>query len=152
MILRIRMRQLVNMPIRIGERVNQMKKAKHTYSREFKEKIIEQYYKGEITAAELASQHQLHVDQIYRWKYELNGVRQSERRRELQREGRNPSDVRYILELEQEMSAYKEKVAELLLQVELLKKVQPCPHPLSSNVSGLEKIKRELGLSKRRAK
>jgi len=129
-----------------------MKKEKRSFTREFKDKIIEQFYKGEITAAELATKHQLHVDQIYKWKYELTRVRQNERRRELQKEGRNPSDVRYILELEQEMSAYKEKVAELLMQVELLKKVQPGPHPLSSNVSGLEKIKRELGLSKRRAK
>lgn len=129
-----------------------MKTERRKFTREFKEKIIEQFYKNEITAAELASKHQLHPDQIYRWKYELSTVRHNERRRELQKEGRNPSDVRYILELEQEMSAYKEKVAELLMQVELLKKVQPGPRPLSSNVSGLEKIKRELGLSKRRVK
>lgn len=127
------------------------KNKRREFSWDFKKKIIEEYYSGKITASQLASEHDLHVDTIYKWKYELEGRRKKERQVELRNEGRNPEDIRRIIALEDELSEYKKKVGELSLENDLLKKLHPSLQQTKS-VSGLEKIRKELGVSKGRVK
>lgn len=127
------------------------KKPRRKFSWEFKKKLIEDYYGGKITTAQLASKHDLHVNEIYKWKYELEGRRKKERQVELKQEGRSPEDIRRIMQLEEELSEYKKKVGELSFENDLLKKLHPSLQQAKS-ISGLEKIRKELGLSKGRAK
>ena len=126
-------------------------KKRRQFTPEFKKEILDKYYKGEITAAQLASEYNLLVETIYKWKYEMEGRRPKERAKELQEEGRSPADIRFIMQLEEELSEYKKKVGELSLENELLKKLRGDSQP-TRNVSGLLKIKQELDQLKKRAK
>lgn len=126
-------------------------KKRRMFSEEFKKEVVEKYYKGELTTAQLASEHNLHVDQIYKWKYQAEGRKPKERVRELEAEGRSQADIRHIMQLEEELSAYKKKVGELSLENELLKKLKN-GSPLTRSVSGFIKIKQELDQLKRRVK
>lgn len=121
------------------------------FTLEFKKELLDKYYKGEITPAQLASEHDLHVEQIYKWKYEIEGQRPKKRLKELQAEGRSSDDIRHIMQLEEELSEYKKKVGELSLENELLKKLKTGSQPTRS-VSGFIKIKQELDQLKRRVK
>jgi len=127
------------------------KRIRRYFSLDLKKKLIEQYYKKEITAAQLASEYEIHPECIHRWKYELEHRRKRARIKELENEGRCSEDVRYIMQLEQELESYKKKVGELILANDLLKKVNP-NFQSTRNVSGLEKIKKELAQSRRRVK
>jgi putative transposase len=126
-------------------------KKRRQFSQEFKKEIVDKFYKGELTAAQLASEHKLHPEQIYKWKYESEGRRPKERIQELQDEGRSATDIRYIMQLEEELSEYKKKVGELALENELLKKLKS-GLPTTRSASGFTKIKQELDQLKRRAK
>lgn len=121
------------------------------FSWEFKRRIVDQYSRGELSAAQLASQHNLHPDFIYKWKYELEKQRKKDREAELAGEGRSSEDIRTIMQLEEEIGEYKKKVGELSLENDLLKKLNP-NFQHTKNVSGLERIKRELGRSRRGAR
>lgn len=132
--------------------MTESKSAKPDISMEMREKLVEQYYKREVTAAQLSSEYGVHADLIYKWKYELDKKRKKQRAKELVNEGRSGADVRYIMQLEQELEEYKKKVGELTLANDFLKKFQTLDCPRTSAVSGLEKIRQELGQRKGRVK
>ncbi|MCB9025611.1 MAG: hypothetical protein H6625_04795 [Bdellovibrionaceae bacterium] len=69
--------------------------------------IVDDYYAKKITSAQLASEYSLDVSVIHRWKYELDRRKKTERKDELLSDGRSAEDVKYIMQLEEELSEYK---------------------------------------------
>lgn len=89
-----------------------MGKVRRTFTIEFKQAVVAQLLSGQATFSQLCREHQLAVSVLRRWKMQeetgtLSGA-------SLQKEHH----------LERENRFLKEKLAELYLQVELLKKVQ----------------------------
>lgn len=89
---------------------------------------------------------------VYKWRVQLAEKARGHRIEELESQGHNPSDVRRIMELEEEMAAYKEKLPEAMVHNDILKKLHGPLYPQLKNASSYEEIKRILDQSKRRAK
>ncbi len=106
-----------------------MGKSKRQFSVEFKKQILEEAAKGDATISELAARHDLTVTMICRWRRQL-------RDRELDRSvaeapraivAQEGVDPRYVRELEAKLRAANEKLGELYIVVEDLKKVGLVP-------------------------
>ncbi len=126
------------------------KRKQYKYSTAERQQIVEDYYAKNITSAELASKYSLDVAVIHRWKYELDRQRKTNRKNELLSENRSPEDVKYIMQLEEELLEYKKQLGQAMFENDLLKKAHNSQHKKKS--TGLEAIKKELGLSKGRVK
>ena len=94
---------------------------------EYKRKIVGEYLAGELTAQQIAEREGLHFGQIYRWRVQLENRARRDRLETIQSD--NPQatieQARRILELEEELEDYQKKVAQLTLENDLLKKLQP---------------------------
>jgi transposase-like protein len=129
-----------------------MKKQRQSYDLDYKRRIVQEYLAGKVTAEELAKREGLVRGQIYKWRVQL------ERRDRMARietiaetEGVSIEQARRIRELEEELSATREKLAQAVLEVDLLKKLQP-NSPFASASSGYIDTKRQLARSRGRAK
>lgn len=128
------------------------KKSKAQYDREYKDRIVQEYLRGEISAKDLAERERLDRGQIYNWKIQF-----SERARNTKIEdiadstGLNLDQARQIQELQEELEATQKKVSQLLLENDLLKKIQP-NSPFERKSSGYIETKKILARSKGRAK
>lgn len=129
-----------------------MKKQRQSYDLDYKRRIVQEYLAGKVTAEELAKREGLVRGQIYKWRVQL------ERRDRMARietiaetEGVSIEQARRIRELEEERSATREKLAQAVLEVDLLKKLQP-NSPFASASSGYIDTKRQLARSRGRAK
>lgn len=89
-----------------------MGKIRRTFTLEFKQALAAQILSGQVSASQAAREHQLSMGMIHRWKEQY------------QRGTLDGASTRREHQLERENQFLKEKVAELYLQVELLKKVQ----------------------------
>ncbi len=105
-----------------------------------------------VPAQELARREGLERGQIYKWRVQL------ERRDRLSRieviaetEGVSIEQARRIRELEEELAATQQRLAQTLLECDLLKKLQP-NSPFASASSGYIDTKRLLVRSRGRAK
>lgn len=89
-----------------------MGKIRRSFTLEFKQAVAAQILSGQMTPSQAAREHQLSVTVIQRWKeqYQAGTLEGASGQRESL--------------LARENQLLKEKVAELYLQVELLKKVQ----------------------------
>lgn len=128
-----------------------MKKNRKSYEREYKKRIVSEYLEGKLSAQEIAARERLERFQIYSWKSQLEARGKKDRFTELTESGHNPDDVRRMMELEEELEAYKTKVAELTLMNDLLKKAHPS-FQSEKKSSGFAQLKKEVSQSKRRAK
>ena len=129
-----------------------MKKQRHHYELDYKRRIVQEYLAGVIPAQELARREGLERGQIYKWRVQL------ERRDRLSRietmaetEGVSVEQARRIRELEEELAATQQRLAQTLLECDLLKKLQP-NSPFASASSGYIDTKRLLVRSRGRAK
>jgi transposase-like protein len=129
-----------------------MKKQRHHYALDYKRRIVQEYLAGVIPAQELARREGLERGQIYKWRVQL------ERRDRLSRietiaetEGVSVEQARRIRELEEELAATQQRLAQTLLECDLLKKLQP-NSPFASASSGYIDTKRLLVRSRGRAK
>jgi transposase-like protein len=129
-----------------------MKKQRHHYDLDYKRRIVQEYLAGVIPAQELARREGLERGQIYKWRVQL------ERRDRLSRietiaetEGVSVEQARRIRELEEELAATQQRLAQTLLECDLLKKLQP-NSPFASASSGYIDTKRLLVRSRGRAK
>jgi transposase-like protein len=109
-----------------GEGDAGMKKQRQHHDLDDKRRIVAEYLSGTITADELAKREGLIRGQIYKWRVQL------ERRERLARieaiaetEGVSVEQARKIRELEEELAATQQKLAQTLLENDLLKKLQP---------------------------
>lgn len=127
------------------------KKSRRSYPLEYKQKLVEEYISGAANAQEIAEREGILPGQIYRWKTQLEERAKLDRVGELEREGMSPAEARRVREMEDELEAYKAKVAEQAMAIDLLKKLHPS-FQSERRSSGYAEIKRKLGRSKGRAK
>lgn len=128
-----------------------MKKNRKTFELEYKKRIVSAYLEGKFSAQQIAEREGLERFQIYSWKSQLETRTKKDRFNELTEAGHHPDDVRRMMELEEELEAYKCKVAEQSVIIDLLKKLHP--NLASENVSsGYAELKRQVLRSKGRVK
>ena len=129
-----------------------MKKTRQYHNTEYKRRIVAEYLSGAISAEALAEREELVRGQIYKWRVQLEQRDRHERIAEIaDTEGVSLEQARRIRELEEELAATREKLAQTVLEVDLLKKLQP-NSPFASVTSGYIDTKRQLTRSRGRAK
>lgn len=129
-----------------------MKKTRQYHSIDDKRRIVAEYLSGTISADDLAKREGLVRGQIYKWRVQLENRDRHERVAEIaDTEGVSLEQARKIRELEEELAATREKLAQTLLENDLLKKLQP-NSPFASASSGYIDIKRQLARLRGRAK
>ncbi len=129
-----------------------MKKQRQRHDFDYKRRIVGEYLSGTISADDLAKREGLVRGQIYKWSVQL------ERRERMARidtiaetEGVSIEQARKIRELEEELAATQQRLAQTLLEVDLLKKLQP-NSPFANVSSGYIDTKRQLARRSGRAK
>jgi len=102
------------------------RKTRQQYSNEYKQKIVDEYLRGEITTSALAEREGIERGQIYTWKTQLAEKTRSARIESIaDEEGVTLDQARRIKELEEELEATQKKLAQTILINDLLKKLQP---------------------------
>jgi transposase-like protein len=127
-------------------------KNRSRFTLEQKRAAIDDFESGRRTAAQVAASLGIAQGVIYKWRTMLAEKAKGARVDELESEGHNPEDARRIMQLEIELELYKQKVAELTIREDLLKKLHGPLYPALKNANGLDEIKRILDQSKRRVK
>lgn len=129
-----------------------MKKSRQQYDLDYKRRIVAEYLSGTIPAEDLAKREGLVRGQIYKWRVQL------ERRDRMSRietiaetEGVSIEQARRIRELEEELAATQQKLAQTVLEVELLKKLQPSS-PFARKSSGYIEMRQLLARFRGRAR
>lgn len=102
-----------------------MRKPKRHFSIEYKKQILDEVARGDTPMTEIAAREDLTVTMICRWRRqlrdaELDSAVESAPKAEIPGEGINP---RYVRELEAKLREANEKLGELYIVVEGLKKV-----------------------------
>lgn len=127
------------------------KQSRKKYDLEYKRRIVEEYVSGVKTAAEIAIAEGLETVQIYSWKTQLEQRDRLEKVEALVDGQTSLEQAKKIVELEEELEAYKTKVAEQTMVIDLLKKLQPSLL-YAKKSSGYIDIKRSLNRKEKRAK
>ena len=129
-----------------------MNKDRQQYDLDYKRRIVAEYLSGTIAAEELARRESLVRGQIYKWRVQLERRDRVERINAIaETEGVSIEQARRIRELEEELAATQQKLAQTMLENDLLKKLQP-NSPFASASSGYIDTKRQLARSRGRAK
>lgn len=129
-----------------------MKKTRTNYDLEYKRRIVAEYLSGLISAQVLADREGLERGQIYKWRVQLDQRARHERIEEMvDDEGVSIEQARRIRELEEELAATQEKLAQIVVENELLKKLQP-NSAFAKKSSGYIETKQLLARSRGRAK
>lgn len=103
------------------------RRARRQFSEKFKIEIIEKIKSGQITVAQAAADHDLTATQIYQWKRQLRDKQLDvavDSAPRVQHSGVNP---KYVRHLEEKLREANEKLGELYLAVDCLKKVHGDP-------------------------
>lgn len=129
------------------------RRPRRKFTEEQKRQAVDDYLSGRKTAAEVAKENNVAQGQIYKWKIQFEEGAVKGRITALESEGHSPSQARRIQQLEAEVEAYKKKLAEEVLLVDLLKKLQTSTdyHQLK-NANGYDEIAALLAQSKKRAR
>lgn len=129
-----------------------MKKSRKQYDLDSKRRIVAEYLAGTTSAEEIARREGLVRGQIYKWRVQLERRQRAERIVGIaETEGVSIVQARRIRELEEELAATQQKLAQTVLEVELLKKLQPSS-PFARKSSGYIEMRQLLAQSKGRAK
>ena len=129
-----------------------MKKQRQHHDLDYKRHIVAEYLAGTISAEDLAAREGLVRGQIYKWRVQLERWDRVERIEAIaETEGVSIEQARRIRELEEELAATQQKLAQTMLENDLLKKLQP-GSKFSSASSGYIDTKRALARSRGRAK
>ena len=100
------------------------KKKSRYFAPEFKKEIVEKILRGEMTVAEVGTLHQIGPTMISRWKKEMREGELDSAVEKAPRVSQMGVDPRYVRELEQKLREANEKLGELYVVVEGLKKVR----------------------------
>ena len=129
------------------------KKSKQHYDLEYKRRIVQEYLQGDIKSAALAEREGIERGQIYKWRVQLENRARDERTMEIaDTEGVSLDQARQIRELEEELEASQKKIAQLVLENDLLKKLHQDYSPRGKRSSGYIETKQSLARFKGRAK
>ena len=129
-----------------------MKRRRTNYDLDYKRRIVGEYLSGAISARDLAEREGLERGQIYKWRIQLEERSRNERIGEIaEEEGVSVEQARRIRELEEELSETQKKLAQTVLENDLLKKLQP-NSPFARRSSGYIETKQLLARSRGRAK
>ena len=129
------------------------KKPKRKFSDELKRQAVDDYTSGRKTAAEVAQEHDVAQGQVYQWKIQLEEKRVKGRVSDLEDSGMSPSEARYMQRLEDENAELKKKLAEQVIVVDLLKKLQTSTnYQQLKNASGYDEIAELLAQSRKRVR
>lgn len=129
-----------------------MKKSRQQYDLDYKRRIVAEYLSGTTAAEVIAQREGLVRGQIYKWRVQLERRHRMERIEQIaDTEGVSVEQARRIRELEEELAATREKLAQTVLEGDLLKKLQPSS-PFARRSSGYIETKQLLARSKGRAK
>jgi transposase-like protein len=127
-------------------------KSRKNYDLDYKRRIVQEYLRGEITSKALAEREGIERGQIYNWKTQLEVRAKYARIEEIaDTEGVSLDQARQIRELEEELEASQKKIAQLVLENDLLKKIQPSS-VFARKSSGYIETKQLLDRSKGRRK
>lgn len=99
------------------------KKTRKKFSKETREKAVDDYLAGNRTAKKIAEELDTDVQNIYRWKTLRDEQAKGVRIEELISEGSSKAMAQKLLEKELEIEAYQKKVAEQAIIIDLLKKL-----------------------------
>ena len=127
------------------------KSTRKRYDLEIKRRIVSEYISGGRTAADIAKAEGLEAVQIYSWKTQLEQRERLERIDSLVDDQTSIDQATKIVELEEDLEAYKLKNAEQAMIIDLLKKLHPSS-PYAKRSSGYIETKRSLNRKERRAK
>ncbi len=129
-----------------------MRKARTNYDLDFKRRVVAEYLSGAITAQALADRAGVDRGQLYKWRVQLDQRARNERIEAIvEDEGVLLEQARRIQELEEELAATPKKLAQVVLEGELLKTLQP-NSPCAKRSSGDIETKQLLARSRGRAK
>ena len=128
-----------------------MKKDRQPYDLDYKRRIVQEYLNGTM-AEDLARREGLVRGQIYKWRVQLDRRNRMARIETIaETEGVSIEQARRIRELEEELAATREKLAQTVLENDLLKKLQP-NSPFARKSSGYIETKQLLARSRGRAR
>lgn len=131
------------------------KKPRKHYDLEYKRRIVQEYLQGGIKSAELAKREGIERGEIYKWKAQLDNLARRERVDELVEDGASIDQARRIRELEEQLQTTQLKLAQSVVERELLeelvKKTDPSS-PFAKRSSSFVDIKSALARSKGRSK
>ena len=129
-----------------------MKKPRQQYDLDYKRRIVAEYLSGAISADALAKREDLVRGQIYKWRVPLERRVRTERIETIaETEGVSIEQAKRIRELEEELAATQQKLAQTMLEVDLLEKLQP-GSKFASATGGYIDTKRQLARLRGRAK
>jgi len=127
-----------------------MKKDRQQYDLDYKRRIVAEYLSGTIPAEDLAKREGLVRGQIYKWRVQLERRdRMSHIETIAETEGVSIEQAKRIRELEEELAATQQKLAQSVLENELLKKLHS---PFANASSGYIETKRVLARLRGRAR
>ena len=129
------------------------KKPRRKFSIKQKKEAVRSYVSGERRAAEVANELGIAVQLLYAWKVQLDERERGNYLEELETSGLSPKAAKIIQAQQEEIEAYQQKVAELTVVNDLLKKLRsPKSLASESELSGLIKTIKKLDRKKGRAK
>jgi transposase-like protein len=132
--------------------MNSPKNSRKHYDLEYKRRIVQEFLQGDIKSAALAEREGLERGQIYKWKIQLDNQARAARIEDIaDTEGVSLDQARKIRELEEELEATQKKLAQTILECDLLKKVH-LSYPSAKSSSGYIETKQLLARSKGRQK
>ena len=103
--------------------MNEKRKNRY-FSPEFKKELVDKINRGEVTVNDAAAEHQIRPTMISRWKRELRDGELDTAVAKAPRVEQQGVDPRYVRHLEQKLRDANEKLGELYIVVEGLKKVR----------------------------
>lgn len=127
------------------------RREKRYFSLEFKKEILGKIDRREATVAQLSSQHGLSTSVIYGWRRKLRENELDVAVDQAPRVERAGVDPRYVRHLEEKIREANERLGELYIVVEGLKKIQGAPGH-TKNASSFIASGMSLAQLKRRAK
>ena len=127
------------------------KRNKRKFTEEEKRKAVNEYVSGRRSAEEIATELGVTAQYIYNWRVRFDELAKGQHVASFEAQGIDPKVAKLLSDKDDELRAYKEKVAELSLHVDLLKKLHPALER-STSANGYGEIVRALKPSKKPAK
>jgi len=121
------------------------KKQRRKFTPEQKQEAVEDYLTERRSAMDIANDLNVSVSLIYKWKADLELQNKKSRISELTDQGLSRAAALKIQQQEAEIEAYQKKVAEQVVIIDLLKKLQDrTPYQRESELTGLIKTTKRL--------